>query len=80
VIELEYKTMIFPPNYFYDLEEFSLKIQSRELYWREGLQNVLQNCEEHELYEYCQLIKIELEKDNIHNRSAHQKRISSARS
>tara|TARA_R110000868_G_scaffold178163_4_gene417707 strand:+ start:461 stop:655 length:195 start_codon:yes stop_codon:yes gene_type:complete len=58
---LEYQTLIFPPNLFYSLEEFTHFIKIREPEWRQGLLNLLKVCEENELYEYCAAIKKELE-------------------
>lgn len=59
---LEYKTLIFPPNLFYSLQEFEEFIKIREEGWKEGLENVLKVCIKNELYEYCALIKKELDK------------------
>ena len=59
---LEYQTLIFPPNLFYDLDEFKKFIAIREEGWEQGLNNLLKLCERHELYEYCSRIKQELEK------------------
>jgi hypothetical protein len=58
----EYQTLIFPPNLFHNLEEFKQFIQIKEDGWEKGLQNLLVRCENEELYEYCDLIKKELEK------------------
>jgi hypothetical protein len=59
---LEYKTLIFPPNLFYDIYEFKQFVQIKEDGWREGLLNLLKICEYDELYEYCAIIKEELDK------------------
>jgi hypothetical protein len=58
---LQYQTLIFPPNLFYTLEEFEKFIKIREEGWYEGLLAVLKVCEKHELYEYCAIIKRELD-------------------
>lgn len=62
---LEYQTLIFPPNLFYNTEEFKEFLTIKEDGWEQGLQKLLKLCETHELYEYCSLIKNELDKSNI---------------
>ncbi len=60
--KLEYETLIFPPNLFYSLEEFEIFVQIKEEGWEQGLKNLLKLCEQHELYEYCSIIKKEMDK------------------
>ena len=58
--EIEYKTLILPPNMVYTHDEFKNAVKSREIGWREGLNKVLSYCERLELYEYCAIIYKEL--------------------
>jgi len=60
---LEYQTLIFPVNYFYSVEEFAEFIKIKEDGWKEAMENLLKVCEERELYEYCAVIKKELDKE-----------------
>lgn len=48
---------------FYSVEEFAEFIQIREDGWKEAMENLLKVCEERELYEYCAVIKKELDKE-----------------
>ena len=59
---LEYKTLIVPVNLLYTLEDFSEAVKSDEVGWEKGLANLLKVCEDKELYEYCTVIKKELDK------------------
>lgn len=59
---IEYQTLVLPINLLYTLEEFSDVIKVREVEWRKGLMNLLKVCESKELYEYCAVIKKELDK------------------
>lgn len=61
---IEYQTLIFPPNLFYNLDEFKEFLTIKEDGWKQGLEKLLKLCETHELYEYCSLIKNELENEN----------------
>lgn len=61
----EYQTLIFPPNLFYNLEEFKEFIKIRETGWEVGLKNLLKLCEQFELYEYCVILKKELDENSI---------------
>jgi hypothetical protein len=58
---LEYETLIFPPNLFYDLEEFKKFVKVKEEGWEDGLRNLLRLCERNDLFEYCSIIKKELD-------------------
>ena len=60
---LEYQTLLFPPNLLYSLEEFKEFVKMREVRWKQGLLNLLKVCEDKELYEYCTIIKKELDKE-----------------
>lgn len=60
---IEYQTLIFPPNLFHSIEEFTEFIKIKEDGWKQGLMNLLKVCEDNELYEYCAVIKIELDKE-----------------
>lgn len=61
--KIEYETLIFPPNCIYSIEEFKEVVQVREDGWRQGMLNLLKVCEDNELYEYCAVIKKELDKE-----------------
>lgn len=58
--EIEYKTLISPPNMVYTQDEFKIAVKNREIGWKQGLNNVLIHCERLELYEYCAIIHKEL--------------------
>lgn len=60
--KLQYETLIFPPSLFYNLDEFKEFLTIKDDGWEQGLEKLLKLCETHELYEYCSLIKNELEK------------------
>jgi len=61
--EIEYKTMIFPPDMVYSLDEFKEAVKTREEGWQYGLNRLLKLCEDKELYEYCSIIYSELQKN-----------------
>jgi hypothetical protein len=65
--KLEYETLIFPPNLFYSIEEFQEFVKIREEGWKKGMLNLLKVCEDNELYEYCAVIKKELDKEAQEN-------------
>lgn len=60
---LEYESLIFPTNLFHSIEEFEEFIKIREDGWLQGMKNLLKICEQNELYEYCAVIKKELDKE-----------------
>lgn len=62
---LEYQTLIFPPNLFHNLTEFEQFIKIKEDGWEVGLKNLLKRCEDEELFEYCALIKKELDENSV---------------
>ncbi|NDB86342.1 MAG: hypothetical protein EB127_27140 [Alphaproteobacteria bacterium] len=60
---LEYQTLLVPINLLYSLSEFTEIVKVRELGWKQGMLNLLKVCEVKELYEYCAIIKKELDKE-----------------
>jgi hypothetical protein len=58
---IEYQTLIFHPNLFKDKDDFRRFCKIREEGWKGGLKKLLKLYEEYELYEYCAIIKEELD-------------------
>ena len=65
--DFEYQTLIFPPNLVKTIDEFKEFVLIKEEGWETGLKNLLKICEREELYEYCTIIRDELEKYNLNN-------------
>lgn len=61
---LEYESLIFPTNLFHSVEEFEEFVKIKEEGWEQGLLNLMEICEKNELYEYCAIIKKELERES----------------
>lgn len=62
--DYKYRELISPQNLFSDIEEVENFCKIREDGWREGLYKFLEICEFLELYEYCGIIKREIEKSS----------------
>jgi len=63
MIEVGHMTPVLPPNAAHTLEEFERAAKVKEVGWKNGMPSLLKVCEDNELYEYCAVIKKELDRD-----------------